>query len=257
MVRAAATVSRSRSSPSRTTSGSCRSDGADRARERDGVGGDLALVHERFLVLVHELDRVLDRDDVGAALGVDLVDHRGQRGRLAGAGRAGHEDEALRLLGELLDDRGKLEVVERADLVGNHADRGARRAPLPVDVAADARAAPPPRRTGRVPGELGVISRRSRGSGNGLHWPPRSRLPRAATRPGGDRDHDQSARGHHDRRPLPVRGGAVVHPAPGLARRRGDQDRAARPARPTASGSATGPAWTAGGSSSSTPTRRA
>src|SRR5207344_1154151 len=68
-------VSRSRSSPMRTMSGSSRS--AQRGGEAERVLVHLALVDEAALVLVHELDRVLDREDVLGPLGVDLVDHRG------------------------------------------------------------------------------------------------------------------------------------------------------------------------------------
>ena len=53
------------------------------------VGEHLALVDHRVLVLVHELDRVLDGDDVLGARVIDLVDHRRERRRLAAAGRAG------------------------------------------------------------------------------------------------------------------------------------------------------------------------
>ena len=69
--------------------------------EVDRVGADLALVDDRALVRVEELDRVLDREDVVLALGVDHVDHRRQRRRLARAGRPGDEDEAARLAGEV------------------------------------------------------------------------------------------------------------------------------------------------------------
>jgi len=53
-----------------------------------------------------ELDRILDRHDVIVALAVDLVDHGGERRRLAGPGRPGHQNEPLGSVGELLDDLG-------------------------------------------------------------------------------------------------------------------------------------------------------
>ena len=71
-----------------------------RAVEVVGVGADLALVHDRPLVGVQDLDRVLDRHDVTRLVLVDVVDHRGERRRLARAGRAGDEHEAALLLGE-------------------------------------------------------------------------------------------------------------------------------------------------------------
>ena len=42
---------------------------------------------------MHEFDRVLQRDDVDRLGLVDLVQHRGQRGGLAGAGRAGDQHQ--------------------------------------------------------------------------------------------------------------------------------------------------------------------
>ena len=69
--------------------------------EADRVDADLALVDDAALVPVHELDRILDREDVVGAVAVDLVDHRRERRRLTRAGRAGDEHEAARLHREL------------------------------------------------------------------------------------------------------------------------------------------------------------
>ena len=77
-----------------------------------GVEADLALVDDAALVDVDELDRVLDRDDVLVAVAVDLVEHRGEGRRLAGAGRARDEDQAAVLLGELRDAVGQAEPLE-------------------------------------------------------------------------------------------------------------------------------------------------
>ena len=75
--------------------------GTQRGREVLGVDPDLALVDHRHLVEVQDLDRVLDGDDVDLAVRVDVVDHAGERGGLAGTGRAGHQDQAARLEREL------------------------------------------------------------------------------------------------------------------------------------------------------------
>ena len=98
---AASIVSRSRISPTSTTSGILTQRGAQRVGEAVGVAVQLALVDQAVLVLVQVFDRVFDRDDVAVALGVDLVDHRRQRRRLARAGRAGDEHQAARTLGHL------------------------------------------------------------------------------------------------------------------------------------------------------------
>src|SRR5207302_1782803 len=78
---AMAMVSRSRISPTSTMSGSSR--GAQRRLEAAGVHPHLALGDDALLVLVHELDRVLDRDDVIGAGAVDQIDQRTQGGGLA------------------------------------------------------------------------------------------------------------------------------------------------------------------------------
>jgi hypothetical protein len=113
-------------------------DGLQRVLERLRVGEHLALIDETALVLVHELDGVLDRHDVLTALGIDLVDHGRERGGLAGAGGARDEDEALRTLRHLLDDRRQIQLAERPDLDGDDADGGGHRSALPVHVAAEA-----------------------------------------------------------------------------------------------------------------------
>ena len=70
----------------------------ERLLEAVRVSADLTLIHDTALVRMQVLDRVLDRHDVLVPLLVDLVDHRGERGRLAGAGRPRDENEATRLL---------------------------------------------------------------------------------------------------------------------------------------------------------------
>ena len=109
-VRAVAIVSRSRSSPTRMTSGSCRSTRRQRLGERFGVRADLALADDRALVAVQELDRVLDRHDVQRLGPVDDVDERGQGGRLARSGRAGDQHQAAPQLGEAPDRFGQAEA---------------------------------------------------------------------------------------------------------------------------------------------------
>ena len=66
---------------------------AQRAVIRLGVEPDLALVDDRLLVRVQELDRVLDREDMVRRIFVAVVDQRRQRRRLAGTCRAHHQDK--------------------------------------------------------------------------------------------------------------------------------------------------------------------
>ncbi len=86
---------------------------AQRLGERGRVDRDLALVDDRLMVAVEVLDRILDRHDVRRPRRVDVIDHRGERGALAAAGRAGDEDQAALLLGDLLEDGRQPELVDR------------------------------------------------------------------------------------------------------------------------------------------------
>ena len=113
---------------------------------------DLALVDDAALVVVEELDRILDRDDVVGARPVDLVDDRRERRRLARAGRAGDEHEAARLRRQLVQARGQAELLERADVGGDRPER--RRQALALVVRVDAEAGEPADAVGEV--ELAV-----------------------------------------------------------------------------------------------------
>ena len=112
-----------------------------RFREARRVGTDLALVDDAALVAVHELDRVLDRENVVAAGAVDLVDDRRERRRLTGTGRPGDENETARILGEAVQDVREVQLLERLDLLRNEPERRSDRFALVVDVDAEAREA--------------------------------------------------------------------------------------------------------------------
>ena len=62
--------------------------------------------------MVHELDRLLDRDDVPREVRVDVIDQSGQRSRLARAGRTCDEDEPAAQVAEFLNDRRNAELLE-------------------------------------------------------------------------------------------------------------------------------------------------
>ena len=99
-----------------------------------------------------ELDGVLDRDDVVGPRLIDVVDDRGERGRLARAGRAGHEDEPLREIAEPDDRFGKVQLLGREDLDRDLAEDGADAVPVAEDVDAEARD------SRDLVGEVGVVS---------------------------------------------------------------------------------------------------
>ena len=122
-----------------------------RLLERVRVLPHLALVDQRRLVGVEELDRVLAGHDVVPALPVGEVDDAGERGRLPGAGRAGDEDEPAREHREVRDARRHAEVLELLDLVRDQTEGGAEGVPLAVEVDAEAGLARAPRRRSRAP----------------------------------------------------------------------------------------------------------
>ena len=111
---------------------------ADGLGEARDVGADLALRDDGLLVRVVEFDRVLDRDDVAGAVHVDEVEHRREGRRLAGAGRAGDEDEAAGLVEQLVDLLREADLLERDHLVGDLAQDEADAALLLEDGHAEA-----------------------------------------------------------------------------------------------------------------------
>ena len=113
--------------------------GLERAAEARGVTAHLALVHQRLVGHVHELDWVLQREDVAAPRVVDRVDHRGERGGLAGPGGARHEHEALGLLDEAPHHLGQPQLGERKDFRRNLAHDGAHAVAVAEEVHAEAR----------------------------------------------------------------------------------------------------------------------
>ena len=95
----------------------------------------------QLVVVVEDLDRVLDRDDVLPARAVDVADHRGERRRLAGAGRARDEDQPAVLLGEPLDAGRQAEALEVGHVARDHAEGERDLAALAERVHAEARQA--------------------------------------------------------------------------------------------------------------------
>ena len=99
--------------------------GAHALGEAGQVRAQLALDHLRLAAGVHELDRILEADDVQAPRLVELRDHRGERGRLARAGRPGDQDHALVVVEQFGDHRRQAERVQRR---GRGRDRAKHRA---------------------------------------------------------------------------------------------------------------------------------
>ncbi len=121
-------------------------------REAVCVRPDLSLVDHAGLVSMQELDRVLDRHDVAGSLPVHDVDHRGERRRLARAGRAGDDDEAALEAREVHHDVREPEIVDVLDLERDHPEDGAHGVALHEHVHAET--GPSRERIGHVQLEL-------------------------------------------------------------------------------------------------------
>ena len=118
-------------------SGSSRSAARSACLNELRVHADLPLRHQALLVRVHELDRVLDRDDVVGARPVDEVDQRGERGALARAGRPRHQDQALGEVAEVLHLAAQAQLVRGVDRRGDEAKHGHRPVAVAPGIAAE------------------------------------------------------------------------------------------------------------------------
>jgi hypothetical protein len=87
---------------------------------------------------VQVFDRVFDGDDVRGAVGIDVVDHRRQRRRLAATGGTGDEHQAAFFVGDLLHHLRQAQLVEVHHLDRNDAKDNADRAALLEHVATEA-----------------------------------------------------------------------------------------------------------------------
>ena len=92
---------------------------AQRLVEAVRIAVHFALVDQAFVRGVDEFDWVLDGEDMAVFVLVDVVHHRRQRGRLARTGRAGDQDQALRLVDQFAEHLGRGQVVQRQHLGGN------------------------------------------------------------------------------------------------------------------------------------------
>jgi hypothetical protein len=123
---------------------------AQRLVEAEGVTVHLALVDDRLLRLVHELDRVLDGEDVAELLVVDVVDHRRQGGRLAGTGRTGDQAQAAWDAGDVLELGRAVELLQGQHLGRDGTEHRAGAAVLVEGVDPEAGHA------GQLEGEVGL-----------------------------------------------------------------------------------------------------
>src|SRR5712692_2332568 len=80
---------------------------------------DFAMVDDATLALVDELDRVLDGDNMVLPIFVGMIDQCRQRGGLAAAGRARHQDETLVQHGSAAQDGRKPQILGGEHFGGN------------------------------------------------------------------------------------------------------------------------------------------
>lgn len=115
---------------------------AQRRLQRPGVascvGAELALLHEGELVTVHDLDRILDGDDVARLGAVDGIDEGRQRRRLARRGRPADEHQTGAQPQEVLHGGRQAEPVEHGDLGAHGAKHRRQATALPEEVGAHA-----------------------------------------------------------------------------------------------------------------------
>src|SRR5437764_1245311 len=112
--------------------------GAKRRGKRRRIDFHLALVHESPFVAMQKFDRIFDGDDVFGTLRIYAIDHRGQCGRLTRTGYARNQDEPARFVADFFDDLRQIQLVEHANLSGNHAQYQSNVAALLEDVYTEA-----------------------------------------------------------------------------------------------------------------------
>ena len=113
-----------------------------RVLERDfpavGVDAHLAVRDDAVAVRVHVLHRILDGHDVAVRVLVAVADHRGERGRLARAGRADHDDQPALGQRQVAHDRREVELLEARDVALDRPQHDADAAELHERVDAEA-----------------------------------------------------------------------------------------------------------------------
>ena len=103
-----------------------------------GVFIELPLVHQALVALVHELDRVLDGEDVFAARVIDVIEQSRQGGGFAGTRGACHQHHPTGTLAHLEHNRWQVELLHAGNRAAQSSQAGGIAPPLPVDVDPEA-----------------------------------------------------------------------------------------------------------------------
>ncbi len=88
------------------------------------VCADLALADQAVVARMHELNGILDRDDMSLDALVDVIDHGRQRRGLARTGLAGDQDQAIGGAAQLVHGRRHLQRLQRQGAGRDRAEYG-------------------------------------------------------------------------------------------------------------------------------------
>ena len=91
-------------------------------------------MNETLLVFICEFDRILDSENMLGSGLIDVIQHRRQRGRLAGARRPGDQHQPFRFAAHLLHDRRHAQLLHRWDRVAKGPQAGGIGATLPIHI---------------------------------------------------------------------------------------------------------------------------
>jgi len=80
---------------------------------------DFALIDQTLLVVVNELDRIFNRNDMVAAVLVDVVYHGAKRGGLAATGGARHQHKTFCQVAKLEDVLREIQLLRGQNLAGD------------------------------------------------------------------------------------------------------------------------------------------
>src|SRR4030095_11577482 len=99
--------------------------GFEPSGKRTGIGRNFTLSNGALLVVMHELDRLLDRHDMFCKVLIDIVDQRSLRGGFAGAGGARDQPKPAAYIRELSYNQRNPQFFERSNPRGNKPKRRA------------------------------------------------------------------------------------------------------------------------------------
>src|SRR5712671_4805041 len=107
--------------------------GAQGECESGGVAVQLALMDGGFFVAMQKFYGIFDGENMKSLIHIHFVDNSGQGGGFAGAGGAGHQDDAVFDVNDLSEARWQLQVVETWNFIGDDAHNDGATAALAED----------------------------------------------------------------------------------------------------------------------------